>query len=46
MSVTIDFRVFLREEDPQSTFEVIEEIGQGSFGSVYKVGSSLTPPLP
>ena len=34
---TIDYKVYLREDDPQDLFEIVEEIGQGSFGFVYKV---------
>jgi hypothetical protein len=41
---TIDYKVYLRDDDPQLLFEIIEEIGQGSFGFVYKVShlTSLT----
>jgi len=33
----IDYKVYIKEEDPDQIFTFLQEIGQGSFGSVFKV---------
>jgi len=33
----MDINSFLKKEDPEQLYELLAEIGQGSFGAVYKV---------